>query len=254
MEMSNDQKVQGEELSKLWLEYQKGRNSQIREQLVERYLSLVKLVAGRVAISLPQYVDKDDLISNGFFGLLDAIERFDPARGIKFETYAVARIRGAILDAIRAQDWVPTSIRQKAKQYEATLAKLENQLGRSATDEEIAGALGTSLDDLYTLLGQLNATTIVPLEEFVKAETPSNQQMNPSEQIEVEDVKQSLAKAIDKLSEKEKLVVTLYYYEGLTLKEISLIMKLSEARISQLHTKAIFRLRGVLSRIKSSLI
>lgn len=243
-----------EDIMKLWLEYQQTRKVETREKLIERYLPLVKLVASRIAISLPQYVDKDDLISNGFFGLLDAIEKFDPMRAIKFETYAVVRIRGSMLDAIRAQDWVPTSVRQKAKQYEQTVSQLENKLCRVATDNEIAQALNITLNELYTLLNQLNACTIVPLEEFIKTETSSSHLANPSEQIEVEEVKQALAKAIDKLPEKEKLVVTLYYYEGLTLKEISLIMKLSEARISQLHTKSIFRLRGALSRIKSSFI
>ena len=250
--VNNQAKI--EDVMKLWLEYQQTRKVETREKLIERYLPLVKLVASRIAISLPQYVDKDDLISNGFFGLLDAIEKYDPMRAIKFETYAVVRIRGSMLDAIRAQDWVPTSVRQKAKQYEQTVSQLENKLCRVATDNEIAQALNITLNDLYTLLNQLNACTIVPLEEFIKTETSSSHLANPSEQIEVEEVKQALAKAIDKLPEKEKLVVTLYYYEGLTLKEISLIMKLSEARISQLHTKSIFRLRGALSRIKSSFI
>lgn len=239
---------------KLWLEYQQHRKPDIREKLIENYLTLVKLVAGRIAISLPPHVDKDDLISNGFFGLLDAIERYDPTRGIKFETYAVTRIRGAILDAIRAQDWVPTTVRQKARQLEQTISILENQLGRSAADEEIAAALGVSMEQLHNLLNQLNATTIIPLEEFAKTETASNKPTNPSKYIEEEEVKCTLAKTIDKLPDKERLVVSLYYYEGLTLKEISLIMKLTEARISQLHTKAIFRLRGALSRIKSSLL
>ena len=243
-----------DENMKLWLMYQQSKKAEIREKLIERYLSLVKLVASRLAISLPQHVDKDDLISNGFFGLLDAIEKYDPMRGIKFETYAVVRIRGSMLDAIRSQDWVPTSIRQKAKQYEQTIALLESQLGRSATDQEISAALGITCNELYTLLTQLNASTIIPLEEFTKTETSSNYIVAPSDHIEVEEVKQALAKAIDKLPEKEKLVVSLYYYEGLMLKEISLILKLSEARISQLHTKVIFRLRGALSRIKSSFI
>jgi len=252
--MADNNQIQIDETMKLWLAYQQNRNIHIREQLIERYLSLVKLVAGRMAISLPPYVDKDDLISNGFFGLLDAIEKYDPVRGIKFETYAVIRIRGSMLDAIREQDWVPTSIRQKAKQYEQTVSKLENQLGRSATDEEIAEALGITNSELYILLTQLNTSTMIPLEEFIKSETSSNHILNPSDHIEVEEVKQALAKAIDKLPDKEKLVVALYYYDGLTLKEISLILKLSEARISQLHTKSIFRLRGALSRIKSSFI
>jgi len=252
MTVSNQAQI--DDTMNLWLMYQQSRKADTREKLIELYLSLVKLVASRLAISLPQHVDKDDLISNGFFGLLDAIEKFDPTRGIKFETYAVVRIRGAMLDAIRSQDWVPTSIRQKAKQYEQAIAVLENQLGRSATDEEIAAALSITCSELYTLITQLNASTIIPLEEFTKTETSSNHLVNPSAHIEVEEVKQALAKAIDKLPEKEKLVVSLYYYDGLTLKEISLILKLSEARISQLHTKSIFRLRGALSRIKSSFI
>ncbi len=254
--MTDSKQSQMEEISRLWMAYQQCKTVEIREKLIENYLPLVKLVAGRIAISLPQYVDKDDLISNGFFGLLDAIEKYDPTRGIKFETYAVVRIRGSMLDAIRAQDWVPTSIRQKAKHYAQTVGQLENQLGRPATDNEIAAALDITCSELYVLLNQLNTTTIIPLEEFIKVEKPSPSEhlVNPSDHIELEEVKQTLAKTIDKLPEKEKLVVTLYYYEGLTLKEISLILKLSEARISQLHTKSIFRLRGALSRIKSSFI
>lgn len=242
------------DIDQLWQQYQQNRTPQIREYLIEHYLPLVKLIAGRVAIGLPQHVDKDDLTGNGFFGLLEAIERYDPGRGIKFETYAVVRIRGSILDSIRAQDWVPATIRQRARQYEKTLAELENQLGRSATDQEVADALDISVLELQQLLNKLNTSTIIPLEEFAKTETSSNQSFNPSENIEEQEVKDTLTKAIDRLPDKEKLVVTLYYYEGLTLKEISIIMKLSEARISQLHTKAVFRMRGALSRIKSSLI
>lgn len=238
----------------LWQQYQQNKSAKIRERLLEHYLPLVKLVAGRLAIGMPSHVDKDDLASCGFFGLLEALERFDPSRGIKFETYAVARIRGSIIDSIRAQDWVPMTVRQKARRYEKTVAQLENELGRSATDQEIANALGITLIELQNLLNKLNTTTIVPLEEFAKKETSSNQTFNLSENIEEQEVKEILARSIAKLPEKEKLVVTLYYYEGLTLKEISIIMKLSEARVSQLHTKAIFRMRGALSRIKSSLI
>jgi RNA polymerase sigma factor for flagellar operon FliA len=250
-EKSNHQTL---DIHHLWIAYQQNKSIEIRERLIHNYLGLVRLVAGRLAIGLPQHVDKDDLISNGFFGLLDAVERFDPNRGIKFETYAVARIRGAILDAIRAQDWLPVSLRQKAKQYEQALAQLEHKLGRSAQDSEVAAALNITIDELNHLLHQLNAATIIPLEEYVKSEPAAHQQLNPSHNVETEEIKLTLMKSIDKLPEKEKLVITLYYYEGLTLKEISLILKLSEARISQLHTKAVFRLRGSLSRIKSSLI
>lgn len=252
--MTENNQSKSDEIMQLWLTYQKSKKVEIREKLIEHYLPLVKLVASRLAISLPQHVDKDDLISNGFFGLLDTIEKYDPGRGIKFETYAVVRIRGAMLDAIRSQDWVPTSVRQKAKQYEQAIGQLESQLGRSATDEEAAKKLGISSSELYTLINQFNASTIIPLEDFTKVEKSSNHLVSPSDHIETEEVKQALAKAIDKLPEKEKLVVSLYYYEGLTLKEISLILKLSEARISQLHTKSIFRLRGALSRIKSSFV
>lgn len=248
----NQKKI--DNINQLWQQYQQSKAPKIRDCLIEHYLPLVKLVAGRVAIGMPQHVDRDDLASNGFFGLLEAIDRFDPVRGIKFETYAVARIRGSIIDSIRAQDWVPASIRQKARQYEKVLTQLENKLGRSATDQEVADALEITVTELQNLLNKLNTSTIIPLEEFAKTETSSNQTFNPSENIEDQEVKATLAKSIDRLPEKEKMVVTLYYYEGLTLKEISLIMKLSEARISQLHTKAVFRMRGALSRIKYSLI
>lgn len=246
--------TQDVDITKLWQEYQENRKTEIRDKIVNHYLFLVKLVAGRIAIGLPPHVDKDDLISSGFFGLLEAVDRYDLSRGIKFETYAVARIRGSILDAIRAQDWVPSTIRQKARQYEKTVAQLEHRFGRSATDEEIADAMGTTLSELQNLISKLNVSTIIPLEEYAKTETSSDRNFNLSQNIEEQELKDTLAKAIDRLPDKEKTVVTLYYYEGLTLKEISLILKLSEARISQLHTKAVFRLRGALSRVKSSLI
>jgi RNA polymerase sigma factor FliA len=238
----------------LWSNYQKVRSPEIREQLVENYLSLVNIIAGRIAISLPSHVDRDDLISSGFFGLLDAIERYDPVRGNKFETYAGVRIRGSILDYLRSKDWIPVSLRQKIRKYEQTVSALEAKFGRAATDKEIAAELGVSIDDLNVLLGRLNIATVIPLEEYAKVESTANQIPGPSENIEFKELQESLAAAIDKLPEKEKIVISLYYYEELTLKEISLILKLSEARISQLHTKAVFRLRGYLSRIKSSLL
>ncbi|MDR3563777.1 MAG: FliA/WhiG family RNA polymerase sigma factor [Negativicutes bacterium] len=238
----------------LWAEYRNSSKPETREKLIEHYLPLVKLVAGRIAIGLPQYVDKDDLVGNGVFGLIEAIERYDLERGVKFETYAVARIRGAMLDSLRAQDWIPATVRQKARHYEETLASLEHSLGRSAGDEEIASALGISVTQLHNLLNTINGCTLIPLEDYLKVETPSSGNSNPSQFLEEEELKATLAKSIDKLTEKERLVITLYYYEGLTLKEISLILKLTEARISQLHTKAIFRLRGALSRVKSSIL
>lgn len=242
-----------EAIAMLWQIYGQKKSPEVRDQIIELYLPLVKFVAGRIAIGLPHYVDKEDLVSNGFFGLLDAIERYDQGRGVKFETYAATRVRGAILDSLRAQDWIPTALRQKAKQYEQALAKLENQLGRSAKDEEIANELELSLEQYYHLLSQLNAMTVIPLEDFAKSESKGGP-INPSQALEDEEVKITLGETIDQLPEKERLVLSLYYYDGLTLKEISLIMKLSEARISQLHTKAIFRMRAALTRLRSSLL
>ncbi|MDF2565063.1 MAG: polymerase, sigma 28 subunit, FliA/WhiG [Massilibacillus sp.] len=252
--MSNNLNEQKYYIDDLWNAYQEDRNPEIREKLVHVYLSLVNIIAGRIAISLPAYVDRDDLISCGFFGLLDAIERYEPTRGNKFETYAGVRIRGAILDSLRAKDWLPVSLRQKIRKYEHVVSELEANFGRAATDQEIADKLGVSVNDLSVLLNQLNVATVIPLEEYVKSEPVRGTTVSPSDNIEHKELQDSLAKAIDKLPEKERLVVSLYYYDELTLKEISLILKLSEARISQLHTKAVFRMRGYLSRIKSSLI
>ena len=242
------------DIASLWGVYQKGRSTEVRDQLVEQYLPLVNIIAGRLAIGLPSHVDRDDLISSGFFGLLDAIERYDYARGNKFETYAGVRIRGSMLDYLRSKDWLPVSMRQKIRKYEQTVTELEGQLGRPATDAELADELGLAAKDLQALVTQLNVATIIPLEEFVHAETPQIGEMDPQEMVERNELKNILAGAIDKLPDKEKTVVSLYYYEELTLKEISLVLHLSEARISQLHTKAVFRLRGYLSRAKANLL
>ena len=242
------------DIASLWNKYHEKKTSEIRDQLVEVYLPLVNIIAGRVSISLPAHIDKDDLISSGFFGLLDAIERYDFSRGNKFETYAGVRIRGAMLDYLRSKDWISVSLRQKIRKYEQSVSELEGELGRSATDEEIADKLGISIANLHNLLQQLNVATIIPLEEYVRSESPQADASDPAERAELHELQDSLAAAIDKLPEKEKIVVSLYYYEELTLKEISVILKLSEARICQLHTKAIFRLRGYLSRAKASLV
>lgn len=241
-------------VDELWNAYQENHSPDIREKLVEYYLSLVTTIAGRIAIGLPAYVDRDDLISSGFFGLLDAVERYDPVRGNKFETYAGVRIRGAILDYLRSKDWLPVSLRQKIRKYEHVVSELEAKLGRAATDREIADKLGITVNALSGLLNQLNVSTVIPLEEYIRSETIQSNIIGPSETIELKEMQELLVKAIERLPEKEKLVISLYYYEELTLKEISLILKLSEARISQLHTKAVFRLRGYLSRHKACLL
>ena len=243
----------GVDIDAIWQKYRLKKDIETRNQIAEHYLPLVKIVAGRIAISLPPHIDREDLINSGFFGLIDAIERFEIKRNIKFETYASVRVRGAMIDYLRSKDWIPVTMRQKIRKYEQTVCQLESELGRSATDEEIAGALGITIKELKNLIGQCNSSTVVPLEEYLQTENIESMDSNPAESAEYSELKETLAKVIDRLPEKERLVVSLYYYDELTLKEISLVLKLSEARISQLHTKAIFRMRGYLAKIKSSL-
>ena len=237
----------------LWFKYKETKSVELRNVLAEHYLPLVKIVCGRLAVSLPPHLDRDDLLSSGFFGLLDAIDRFDPTRNIKFETYAGVRIRGAMIDYLRSKDWIPVTMRQKIRKYEQTVYNLETELGRPATDKEIAAALEISVEELQTLITQCNSATVIPLEEYLKTDVSEAVDTNPSNSTEFFELKETLAKAIDRLPDKERTVVSLYYYEELTLKEISLILHLSEARISQLHTKAIFRMRGYLARNKEDL-
>ena len=193
-------------------------------------------------------------MSSGFFGLLDAIDRYDINRNIKFETYAGVRIRGAMIDYLRSKDWIPVTMRQKLRRYEQKVYQLESELGRTATDAEIAEALEITTKELQVIVSQFNSSTIIPLEEYLRTDSPEALDADPVETTEYLELKDTLAQAIDKLPEKERLVVSLYYYDELTLKEISLIMHLSEARISQLHTKAIMRMRGSLSKMKSILM
>lgn len=249
----------------LWQDYQQTRSRAAREALLLKFSPLVKYVAGRVAIGLPPNVEFDDLVSFGIFGLMDALEKFDPDRGIKFETYAISRIRGAILDGLRSNDWVPRSVRQKARELERACADLENKLGRSATDAEISQAMNLTLDQFHGLLNEVSCTTLTSLDELwlvhsndeesvrVMDLVKDSESNDPISLVEVEEVKEQLADAIAKLPERERLVVALYYYEGLTLKEIGEILDISESRVSQIHTKAIFRLRGRLSRWKRSM-
>lgn len=249
--MESDAKIK--DMQPLWLKYKETKSVELRNAIAENYLPLVRIVCGRLAVSLPPHLDKDDLLSSGFFGLLDAIDRFDPTRNVKFETYAALRIRGAMLDYLRSKDWIPVSMRQRIRKYEQTVSQLENELGRSATDKELAAAMGISVDELQTLINQCNAATIIPLEEYLKTDVNEAVDTNPANSTEMFDLKDTLAKAIERLPEKERTVVSLYYYEELTLKEISLVLHLTEARISQLHTKAIFRMRGYLAQNKEDL-
>ncbi|MCX7842619.1 MAG: FliA/WhiG family RNA polymerase sigma factor [Clostridia bacterium] len=239
----------------LWKQYSETKDPSIREKLILEYSHLIKYVAGRLSIYFGSNVEYDDLVGFGVFGLIDAIDKFDINKGVKFETYASLRIRGAIIDSIREMDWVPRSLRQKNKELEKVYCEIENELGHAATDKDVADKLGISLDEFYKLLNDVNVSSMVSLEEFLEQNyeigvefSGSNKDDGPESYVEISEIKSILADSIDKLPDKEKTVISMYYFEELTLKEISAIMKVSESRISQLHTKAIFRLRGKLAR------
>jgi RNA polymerase sigma factor for flagellar operon FliA len=240
----------------LWVQFKENASPEARDKLILHYSPLVKYVAGRISASLPQNVDTADLVSYGIFGLIDAIEKFDITREIKFETYAIARIKGAIIDELRALDWVPRSVRSRARELERAYVELENALKRVPSDEEVAKHLGISLDDLADLLTQLSYTSVVALEELWAVGGEKDDKVSlmdtledtsatdPSLIYEVEEMKGILADAIDRLPQREKIVVALYYYEGLTLREIGEVLGVTESRVSQLHTKAVIRLRA----------
>ena len=235
---------------RLWIEYSHKKSSVIREQIIIEYVPLVKVVAGRLSIYLGSNVEYDDLVSYGIFGLIDAIDKFDYGKGIKFETYASLRISGSILDQIRKMDWIPRSVRQKQKSIDAAIRKLETEIGPNYTDEDIARELGISEEEYINWVGQTNVSNISSLEDFMEqgnevktSSNPTYMKIEPENVAMEKEVKESLMKAMDALSEKEKTVVLLYYYEELTLKEISRVMEVSESRVSQLHSKALKKMR-----------
>ena len=251
------------DMSMIWVQYKEKNDIEARDDLIIHYAHLVKYVANRLAINLSSVVEVDELISYGIEGLIDAIEKYDHKRNIKFETYAITRIRGSMIDGLRSMDWVPVSVRQKSKELEKTYTNLETKLGRAATDMEVAEELGITLNEYSNLLREVAANTIISLDDFIPGDDSDDKKKrivdlledhNASdalELLELSEVKELLAKTISRLPEKEKTVVHLYYYEGLTLKEIGIVLALSESRISQLHTKAILRLRGSLSKKKN---
>ena len=235
---------------KLWSEYQKKPTPEIREQLILAYAQLVKLVAGRLSMYLGHNVEYDDLVSYGIFGLIDAIDKFDMDKNVKFETYASLRIRGAILDQIRKMDWIPRTVRQRQRKIDEAIKNVEMRTGKTASDEEIAVELGVTGDELLNWQSQLKVTNVVSLNEFEEqGQEPTmefasqNRFLQPEDVVEEEELKGKLIESLDLLTEKERRVIELYYYEELTLKEISLVLEVSESRVSQLHTKALVKMR-----------
>ncbi|WP_059011686.1 RNA polymerase sigma factor WhiG [Streptomyces specialis] len=248
-------------LDKLWRSYKATGDERLREQLILHYSPLVKYVAGRVSVGLPPNVEQADFVSSGVFGLIDAIEKFDPDRSIKFETYAITRIRGAMIDELRALDWIPRSVRQKARAIERAYATLEASLRRTPTEPEVAAELGVTLEELHGVFSQLSLANVVALEELLHAGGEGGDRLslmdtledtaadNPVEIAEDRELRRLLARAVNTLPEREKTVVTLYYYEGLTLAEIGEVLGVTESRVSQIHTKSVLQLRAKLADV-----
>lgn len=247
------------DLALAWESYKSSASAAAREKLILHYAPLVKYVASRVAVGLPTNVEQADLISYGIFGLIDAIEKYDPSRNIKFETYAISRIRGAIIDELRAIDWVPRSVRFRAREVEKAYSLLENRLRRPPTDQEIAAEMDISVTDLLHIYTQLSTVSLVALDELMSVEGEKGPRLSlidsledtrtagPMESFEVEEMKQILEQSINRLSEREKVVVTLYYFEGLTLAQIGQVLGVTESRVCQIHTKAVLGLRTKIS-------
>lgn len=238
------------EKEQLWEEYSKNPTQALREKIIIAYAPLVKTVAGRLYMYLGNNVEFDDLVGYGIFGLIDAIDKFDYSKDIKFETYASLRIRGAILDQIRKMDWIPRTIRQRQRQIEEAAKSVEKTTGKAASDGEVAEKLGISEDEYVSWQSQVNVTNLISLNEFMEAgsEPVSDPRGNstfeePEEKVSKDELKEVLQDALEDLTEKEKKVIVLYYYEDLSLKEISKVMEVSESRVSQLHTKALMKMR-----------
>ena len=251
-----DTGVKEVELRDLWRRYKDDGDNGARERLVVAYSPMVKFVAGRLGAGLPSHVEDADLISYGLMGLIGAIERFEPDRGIKFETFAMTRIRGAIIDELRSLDWVPRSVRSRAREIEAAQSKLEHELQRAPTEEELSAKLGMSVEDLQSALLEIANSSVYALDELWTVSDSSGDQVSlldtipddgaadPQEALDTSEVKDRLTEAIGSLPEREQLVVALYYYEHLTLREIGEVLGVTESRVSQLHTKAVMRLKS----------
>src|ERR671919_2600245 len=239
-----------------WDEYKEQGSSDARDRLILHYSPLVKYVAGRVAVGLPANIEQADLISYGIFGLIDAIDKYDRGRNIKFEPYAISRIRGAIIDELRAIDWIPRSVRFKAREVEKAYAALENRLHRSPTDAEVAQQLGITTGELHQIFNQISFVSVVALDELLSVGSERGDRLSlvdtledkgaedPVAVFESQEMKGILAGAINRLGEREKIVITLYYFEGLTLAEIGQVLGVTESRVCQMHTKAVLQLRA----------
>jgi len=234
----------------IWRQYNDTRDSNIKQLLIEKYVCLVKLVAGRLGIYLNQYVDLDDLIGYGTLGLIDAIDKFDLTKNVKFETYASLRIRGSILDAIRKLDWVPRTLRKKQKELDKAYTELEFELGRRPEEIEVANYLGIEISEYNQLLKEVNIASLISIDEYTyqfELIKDPNAEV-PDACLEEKEIKDTLTQLIEELPDREKQVICFYYFEELTLKEISSVLEVSESRISQLHTKAVSRLRAKLQK------
>ncbi|WP_178021841.1 FliA/WhiG family RNA polymerase sigma factor [uncultured Paenibacillus sp.] len=258
----NERKTSTLNYADLWESWKERGDLEAKKQLIEKYLSIVDYVSGRLAVGLPKNVSKDDLASNGVMGLIDAVEKFDYKRGLQFETYASWRVRGAILDGLRQGDWVPRSVREKAKKIEEGYQHLEQQYLRSVTDSEMSSYLNISEKDFQSMLQDVAVMTLCSLEDPIREEESETRltllvdekAKNPDYKVREFYLRDSLAKGIEKLTEKERTVVSLLYYEDLSLSEIAEVMSLSPSRISQLHSKAILRLRGSLEKQRDLLM
>ncbi|MCM1321107.1 MAG: RNA polymerase sigma factor WhiG [Bacteroides sp.] len=249
----------------LWIEFRKTKSPALRDKFIRQYMPLVKYVAGKISVGMPGSVEFDDLVGFGQFGLLDAINKYDPDKNVKFKTYAVTRIRGAIFDELRQLDWVPRSVRQKAREIEDAIVHVESNLGRPASDAEIASAMGISEQEFRQTVLKVSGTSVMSLNDVWYSgddsdrlsigdsiEAPSS--LNPDVIVEREEIRRVIIEAINELPEKEKMVLVLYYHEDLTFKEIGQVLNVSESRISQLHTKANLRLRAKLTNIRKGIL
>jgi RNA polymerase sigma factor for flagellar operon FliA len=247
-------------MADLWTRFKRRKDLKARDQIINHYTYLVKITAGRVVTSLPPNLERDDLVSAGVMGLIKAVDQFDTARQVKFETYAIALIRGAILEMLREEDWVPRSVRDNVKTLERTYYRLEVSLGRPATEEEVASEMGMTADDLQKILVNTSRANVMSLDDVIMgggggdserlhlSDVLQDDRANTLGDVEAGAMRDSLAAGIDRLPDRERLVISLYYYEGLTFKEIGKVLSVSESRVYQLHTQAVIRMRGYLQR------